>query len=452
MAKCILIVVSDGFGGYGDFLFALKLSAQLNEFYAKQGPNIPLIYIITQKSAMEKIKNLKGDTEFNATILTPLLLKNKFDQGELEVDHIIEGPVFQSELINQIDVALSRSPRKIPITMIPEYTLNNPNYRSYLTKNALYRKKLLNNIKYVNTIYSGFKSDAEEKGILFSKELVAPFDPETMYNQLEENIRFAIFQGKSITEYRQSTNLSFQYSHDSFTTIRIDTSIKHYLNTHVEFIKNNDKNEDVFVIGKTFNEKLDALEQIKEKLIKNHFTHICFYDVDEGINTVLHDAGTKKSYRMLYSKGISHPTMIACTALSGPLMGATGDQSLGEAISANKVIIYECLRHKKELILNYHYSLTRQSHDNPLVKETLSLLHTAELEEDYTRLGELIRNSAVCQALTDANKSLYDYYDFITTIVDQGLGWKPLTLKKLLITCKRVIRQMHWTCFSIIMK
>ncbi|HRD69388.1 MAG TPA: hypothetical protein PK657_04530 [Legionella sp.] len=95
MAKCILIVVSDGFGGYGDFLFALKLSAQLNEFYAKQGTNIPFIYIITQKSGMEKIKNLKGDTEFNATILTPFLLKNKFDEGELEVDHIIEGLYFR---------------------------------------------------------------------------------------------------------------------------------------------------------------------------------------------------------------------------------------------------------------------------------------------------------------------------------------------------------------------
>ncbi len=163
--------------------------------------------------------------------------------------------------------------------MIPEYTLNNPNYRSYLTKNALYRKKLLNNIKYVNTIYSGFKSDTQEKGILLSKELIAPFDPESMYDQLEKNIRLAIFQGKNVTDYMQSTNLSFQYSHDSFSTTRIDTSIKHYLNTHVEFIKNNNQNEDVFVIGKTFNEKLDALKQVKEKLINNHFTHICFYDV-----------------------------------------------------------------------------------------------------------------------------------------------------------------------------
>ncbi|HRD69387.1 MAG TPA: hypothetical protein PK657_04525 [Legionella sp.] len=43
---------------------------------------------------------------------------------------------------------------------------------------------------------------------------------------------------------------------------------------------------------------------------------------------------------MLYTKGISHPTMIACTALSGLLMGATGDQSLGEAMSLKEQIIH----------------------------------------------------------------------------------------------------------------
>ena len=38
--------------------------------------------------------------------------------------------------------------------------------------------------------------------------------------------------------------------------------------------------------------------------------------------------------------------MIACYALSGPLSGATGDQSLGEALSANKLLVYQRLSHK----------------------------------------------------------------------------------------------------------
>ena len=69
MTKAILIVTSDGFGGYGDFLFALKLSQQLKNKYIETDEDVPPIYIITQPSGREKITRLKGDVEFGVKVL-----------------------------------------------------------------------------------------------------------------------------------------------------------------------------------------------------------------------------------------------------------------------------------------------------------------------------------------------------------------------------------------------
>ncbi|WP_229776957.1 hypothetical protein, partial [Alicyclobacillus cellulosilyticus] len=69
----------------------------------------------------------------------------------------------------------------------------------------------------------------------------------------------------------------------------------------------------------------------------------------------------EKTFRVIYASGIPHESMIALSALSGPLSGATGDQSLSECLSANKLMVYECLPHKQSLIANYDAAIIKES-------------------------------------------------------------------------------------------
>ena len=166
MTKAILIAVSDGFGGYGDFLFALKLSAQLKSHYHQNG-EIPSVYIITQPSGKQKVIELNGDVEFGTRILTPAELKILVESQSIDVGSLIEGPTFKSELFDAIDDALASVADPIPLTMLPEYGLAASAHSVAITMlHQQYRQKMPAHIVYTNIIFSGF--DVGEHGILLS--------------------------------------------------------------------------------------------------------------------------------------------------------------------------------------------------------------------------------------------------------------------------------------------
>ena len=138
-SKAILIAVSDGFSGYGDFLFALKLSEQLRKEYADRGTEIPPIYLVSQPSGRATIERLSGDTEFGVTVLTPDELQTAVDTKEIDVGTVIEGPVFNRELITRIDDSLATVGNNIPLIMIAEYGYNSPTAREYMALLRTYR-------------------------------------------------------------------------------------------------------------------------------------------------------------------------------------------------------------------------------------------------------------------------------------------------------------------------
>ncbi len=106
----------------------------------------PEVKIITQASGQQKIKNLKGDTEFEVEVLTPEELNEKVEKKELEVASIIEGPVFQSSLIQRINVAIQKQSNPIPLIMMPEYAYSSSSHRHIIENQRQFRKKALNKI------------------------------------------------------------------------------------------------------------------------------------------------------------------------------------------------------------------------------------------------------------------------------------------------------------------
>lgn len=405
MQKAVLVAVSDGFGGYGDFLFALKLAQQLKTQYSKEAPTV---YVVTQSTSQKQIRSLKGDVEFDVAVITPDELKEKISAQEIEVIHLIEGPIFQDELVRDIDQALVNVRQLIPLTMISEYGCD------VLESAINYRKESLKNLAYENVLYSGFREEESKQGILISELLTNPGLASEFASQLDEKIRQYLFPNSSIDVYQEETELSVQYSHDMGGTT---LPCHRFFRAHCELIKESGKNQDVIVIGKFALAKLQALKEIQEKLVADNFQRIVFYNTDTQEEEILYDSGKPgKIYRTIYKSHMSHPSMIAAIALSGPLMGATGDQSLGEAISAGKWVIYECLNHKKILIESYYRALVNESDDDPLIKEALALLGRNGSNDDYQRLGELLQT--LTPKIAGLNKAVREKYNLITKVKD----------------------------------
>lgn len=427
--KAILIAVSDGEGGYGDFLFALKLSEQLKRQYANAELEPPPIYLVTQPTGRSTIKHLKGDIEFNVDVLTPNELKTKVNAKEIEVGLLIEAPVFQTKLIDTIDEALSNAGSRVPLIMVPEYGYNGEALRLQIDIAREYRKESCQHIEYADTIYSGFKKDADERGILLSEELVYPASASELVNQLDERIRAALSKNSDSAPYQETTELSMQYSHDIYilalSTESDPSPAAHFMQIHREFSKTSEKNQDVLMIGNSKENKRRALEGIKDKLIADGYKHISFYNSDNEEDEVLYQAEEfGKSYRVIYASGMSHASMMACTALSGPLTGATGDQSFGEVLSSNKIMVYECLGHKMDLIQNYDSAMIEASGDDPIIAETLQLLRQAKTETDYQQLGARLREPVIQERFQQINKIVLAKYDLVSDIVGADKIWE----------------------------
>jgi hypothetical protein len=427
MVKAILIEVADGDGGYGDFLFALKLSKALKKKYADRGEEVPPVYLVTQKSGQEKIQALGGGIEFGVDILTPDDLKERVETVDatkkIDPGTLIIGPVFNHTLMKRVDTALSSLATPIPVLLTPEYGFTEAEFIS--TEEKLVKTKL-HHCVYADTIYSGLDRDKSEFGILISDDLTTPTPPSAWISQLDKKIRESLVGIEAIETYRATTELSVQYSHDSYKVCGEKPAI-HFLNIQRRLAKDSSKNQDVLMIGKNLYRKQQALLDIKDKLIADGFTRITFYNADTQKEEVLYEATdesvAKKTYRVIYTAGMSHASMIACTALSGPLIGATGDQSFGEALSSNKIMVYECLEHKKELLESYDAAMVREAGGDEIIKEVLSLLRTAKDDSQYARLGELLIDPAIQAKLIALNKAVVEKSD-LSAKIHEGVDIK----------------------------
>jgi serine/threonine protein kinase len=427
MPKAILIVVSNKYAGYGDFLFALKLGAHFKERFLRAGMECPEVLLITQDEGKRRILKVEADAEFRMSVLTLRDLEARLNAG-LEIEHIIEGPVFDSTLIEHIDNALS-----LPtlLTLAPEYSFHDSIHRKDIRQHREFIACLAH-IKYANTIYSGLNADYDEQGILFTDELRLDQDFAEMTRRLDEPLRSALFgaDNAGVIGYTETTEFSAQYSHDTYTGS--DNPAQHFLNVHRQLCKGSDKNQDVLLIGKALDKKKAALLAMKDDLIRDGFTKITFFNTDTQEEEVLHDSGDpRKTYRALYAPEVSHKSMIACTALSTRVVGATGDQSLGEAVSGSKIIVYECLPHKQLLIQDYDRALFQSSDKSDEIGEALYLLRYARTEDQYNRLGQLLSIERVHDAFIAGNQAILCKYDFPNYVLSAGLGKTNVVLKQI---------------------
>jgi hypothetical protein len=385
----ILFALCDGFLGSGDLMFPLKLRKEFKR-YAEEtlGIQNTAIKLVAPDSPTitSQLRSLIAPGN-DIEILTPKQLGQKVKAG-LKIASVIEGPMFNDDFIKDIDRELQTHGERIPLIMQPEYGWRG--FDANISKpRRVSIRKALSKLQYVGLIKSGLNKQEGEKGIILTSSLSdslttsdANLDDDLdddRDDDLDGTVRTALLGNSDPSDYHGSTDLFFQYSHDTallplknyfffwtrlipdlFDELLTVPAATVFLQVLRIFNKFSEKeNVDVLMVGSSYRFKHNALIKIKEKLIEDGFAKISFYNVDTEEKEYLAGSETTEGrhFRVVYKNKMTHKSMLAAQALSGDLAGATGDQSLSEAVSAGKVVVYECLAHKVNLFRDYYDSL-----------------------------------------------------------------------------------------------
>jgi len=494
----ILFFVSDYHGGYGDFLFNLKLASGLKNRLKNDFSIDEDFYIVTQESGKDKVRQLEGDLEFELPILSIEEINRLQNNKEIEINYYFEGPVFYPTLHTK-DRGSLNLPNNIPVVLIPEYgkaskktSFWEPNPAQDLESTYDYLNNPMR--EEICVLHTGFRNAPSELGILITESLRPLLDKKStfLYQSLNPYLAYKLTPSKN-------REISLEYSSCTNKAL-FNGGWRRFIDIHLQYIlgaEQVDKDQDIVSVGKEpgcffvlgdkphilddnesnlfgdfgenaielldnqlniyfdFDKKclayigktkksevveglineeelgadyyqtilsqlrtgtrtsyhlqsqnpnkvqsaLKAVSSITSKrnhsdhsdekklhllsivnLLKSspyNFERILYIDLDEQREDILFSSSnlseSPKTYRLLVTERLPHKEMIELQAISGNLVGTTGDQSFSESLSAGKLIIYECLPHKHRFAQSY-IDLVHELTNDDEVKDLASLL------------------------------------------------------------------------------
>ena len=325
--------------------------------------------------------------------------------------------------------------------------------------------------KFAYTLQSGFDPDLkEEAGVISNQYLLqssqALHNNENSHAVLKQAFdtldptlkQFLAPKTQGFDEYlerRKHHGLTYQYSHDSDgsavhgikhvkcnddtessmeikTTsadiFGLETAINYFFFEHLASCQGSEQSQDVICLGgkaldwrygynkhQTVSSKYHALRDMLPQLKEQGYTTVIYHDVQNNKKEVLYTAPNtggkqEKTYRVLDFKSVPYETMLSLAILSDDLVGLTGDQSFVEAMSAGKLISYECRAHKSNFMKGYLKAVNQKT-DNQDVRDLAKQLvripgRCAITEYDPDQLQALLSNKATRQELAQINRQL----------------------------------------------
>lgn len=355
--KEILIIVDDKHGGFGDFLFGLKLSQKIQQIYSGQR-----VSLISGLLGIAKIKTSRTDEEFATQVLSVDEAVTKLGTGEMELGMVFICPVHDTQgWLHQIGAAAPAA-ENIPLYYLWEY-----NYMERPITSAPSPFVIKSIIK------CGLGADAG--GIFLDHYPSVP-----AIEKVDEKIQKVLFSDLGIESYFTDHCFSMGY----FANLRPDFAAKYtlkdFISLHYQLSLRSDKKyHDILVVSSqtplTIALIRGALRSKSDRFEMDGFSKILLENADTKAQTILLDnAGEGKVLRVVITTQMTHQSMMACTQLSGPIQGCTGDQSFGETVSAGKIVIYETLDHKHELIRQFDLLLIEKLKDKPELLRLVALL------------------------------------------------------------------------------
>lgn len=361
-------------GGFGDSIFALKYASELRrQIYLNTGV-LEEVVIVSDKSGVDDIQKLRGDSEYQIPLYTPATLRQAVSAG-MKLDLVVDGPAADRSFLDTVSDAIEDLvDAPIPLDHVGEYQV-----ASQDTYQGI-RQDRIGIFDIASRISSGVPVRGGEKGLLLSPELLPSEEPSqrgmrktAFLSDLETKLKIKMLGGTGsaadLAQFEKRNTIGFQYAHEYPVTIQGPDGVRplypceKFLKIYFSSIPDNrieKKHQHIVLVGKgpairgpkTFqeDEKYESILKSLEEIHAKGFGKVIFVDVEAGSEQVISDRGEGPSVTFYREKTLPHASIIALLGLSdAPFCGVTGDQSLGEGLSASKIVIYELLQHKAEL-------------------------------------------------------------------------------------------------------
>jgi hypothetical protein len=407
----IVLIVADGFGGKGDFIFILNAAQAIEKFLRPRGYRDD-IYIVSQDLGISKIHELNRGDPFN---LKKIQYKGfKFDENicigddkekgikaiathhfrellhnQLKIDYVIEGPVFDSLMANVLKI-----PQHVPWLLMPEYSIKGHKESDDLLESKF--ADLTNPQRLqLDIIRTGLDIDQKEQGVFVNDGLHQVFLQKTRGDfSFRQKYWDILFQRRSFKEvfsieggfevYHQKHQLYLDYTQGQDWRENRGNTCKYFLHLLSLTAADSKLNQDVITIGRHIASKHNALLETKSELMEQGFNKVVLINLNvSSKEEVIFDnqESDKRVLRLLHIDVVDYEDMIALQALSEDVVAITGDQSRTEALG--KLFFYEELFHKQ----NSNNQFLKQL-DSHAENKQVSVLGKLLLREDLSPLPE----------------------------------------------------------------
>jgi hypothetical protein len=384
--------------GTGDFSFGRKTAESLQKKYPDA--EISLVTIPSTIKSPKQIEDMaKILPSFNQGSKFPVLYLNQYEDKmrtegkDIKADLIVIGPVlnFDPDYVER----LSGRNKDTSLFLMQEYDFD--------PDSALGLKTGLKDRGYasVTGIPTGINPSLRSQGMYVEASLVA-FDKgsipakETVFRQELPITSNTILNGKSVSAYTDSTDTSVAYSHDNAERL---------IAVHA-MMKAPTKNVDLIVMGegKRINPRTREMET--ENHDRRELVKRTDYLLAKGFGSVVYQEPGKEpeilgksdnggpTYRIVHAGRVPPGESISLRKIGGSFGGATGDQSLSEAMSSSETLIYETDVHKKGIADGLEM-IARDVDPSGKLERVVHLLTQANKEDEYKELAEYLKEPEV---------------------------------------------------------
>jgi hypothetical protein len=395
------ITIFAGFSfGLGDLSFGRKTAEALQIKY----PNAE-ITIITDPSklkSIDKMADMQRDIPtFNKGSQHPVLYLDEYEKkmsdsgkGEgIKPDLIVVGPVLEFEL-GYVD-RLSGGNKGTPVFLMPEHDLESG---SVLTAANLLKDRGFSNVTGIPT---GVNPQMGSKGMFIDASLVA-FDKESIaakekvFQQELPATGSTILDGQSVVAYTDSADTSVSYSHNNAERLIAVHAMTKDPSSNVDLIimgegKNTDPKK-----GEIETENRDRRELVKrtDYLLDKGFGQVVYQELGKEPEILGQADNGGPTYRIVHTGRVTPSEAISLRKIGGSFGGATGDQSLAEAISSSDTVIYETAIHKRGIAKGLEL-IANDVDSSGKLERVVHLLTSANKEDEYKELSGYLKEPKV---------------------------------------------------------
>ena len=360
----VYFFVSHGFDGFGDFSFSIKTITYLKQLWGDEHN----FTIVSQPRGIKELNTILPNQSTINFLPLETFAKQLSDKA-INIDLFIEGPVFHPGAHsayrgNQAMIPLL--PPKTKVLLMTEYCYDN----------AFSPKQVMNVLKPnpIMLMQMGLEPSAHEVGIYISDKLLS-YAKQQIEGHIELPSHYLFKLPAPL--HTQLTDLGIDGTDTELDMGDIELTMeyshrycKRFFQIHGQYAATREQHFVVVAVGKETTKKEQFIQEISP--LKENFKSITWLDLDSNTTTEIYtnpSSSVTRKYTVIHCQQLSLFQMHALQLLSGPIVGCTGDQSLGETLSMAHIPVYECLPHKKLLAI----SLANRLRESELTIDPLEL-------------------------------------------------------------------------------